>query len=174
MNPSSPFINISTRVPRQWRDARGHVNTVYARASKEATEVVQAELKNQIRLSGRVATFRLYNNTAVELVRQSVSTAWYTRRVYFKGKAAKYAEFADKGRPAGKMPFSAWLYEWLDAVGLSRALAFVIARAIGDEGIPPANFVSTTYRIVRPKVARILNQATATLTGYLKGERGAI
>jgi hypothetical protein len=166
---SAPFINVSVRVPNRWRDARRRVNTVYAQASKEAAALTESELKNQIRLSGRVATFTLYNNTAVRLVRYNNSTAWYTRQVYFKGKAAQYAYYADKGREAGNMPFSRWLYAWLDAVGLSRKLAFVIARFIGEHGVAPANFMYATNQAARPRVARIFQEATARLVGFLKG-----
>lgn len=164
-----PFINASVNVPRQWRNARGYVNTEYAQTSIAASRLVESTLKEQIRLSGRIATFKLYNNTAIQLIRANQVNAWYTRRIGFKGAAAKYAVFADRGRPPGKMPFSAWLYEWLDAVGLSRKLAYVIARAIGDEGVEGAFFMRATRRVALPRVKTMFDEATARLVEKLKG-----
>lgn len=163
----APFINASARVPHRWRDARGHVNTVIARASTLAAQLVESIVKEQIRLTGATATFTLLNNTAVQLIRSS--NAWYTRRVGFKGRAAKYAAFADRGRPPGKMPFSAWLYEWLDAVGLARKLAYVVARGIGERGVEGHFFMRAARRIAAPRVRQILDGAASALARHLRG-----
>lgn len=56
----------------------------------------------------------------------------------------KYAPYVEFGRPAGRPPPSDALAGWARRHGL-KGLEYVIARAIGDRGLPPQPFLTPAF-----------------------------
>lgn len=152
-------FKISMLIPNRFRNAAGAVDTEIRQAADRAGEDALRILRDSIRRKRSIATFALYNGASVRRLKRRGLSAWYQREIFFKGKAARYWRFANEGREPGKMPFSAWLYEWLDAVGLARTLAYVIARAIGEEGTEGAHFIEDALPRIRANTRKLAEAA---------------
>jgi hypothetical protein len=184
---ANPFLKLSTRIPVEWRDARGHAAAEIREATRMAADAVIRVFKRNVRLRGAVASRELVNAAASRVRRESGVRGWYTREVFLRRPAADYYRWVDQPRRAGKMPIEVWV----DSEGRTRWRPFAhVANYLRIRGVPVERwwvairrmargfrghrFVAATVRESRPVVRAILEEAVERVKKRLTSRgRGA-
>jgi HK97 gp10 family phage protein len=82
------------------------------------------------------------------------------------GPSARYGAFVEFGRKPGKMPPIAAIEGWARRHGVH---PFLVARAIGRRGIPPAPFMAPAFERNKPRIEQLFGQLGVKVVGRIVG-----
>jgi hypothetical protein len=86
------------------------------------------------------------------------------------GPSLKYGLWVERGRPAGKRPPPvASLRGWAARHGIPVGVLYVVARAIGRRGIPPAPFMRPAYEKNRSKIEALFARIGVKVVEVARG-----
>ena len=119
-------------------------------------DTIVAQLKNRISSDGKIATGDLQKSISGIVEGQSISIF-----------ASEYWYVVNYGRkPGSKMPPIRPILEWMKVKGITesttkktKSLAWVIAKKIGDEGIPGTNFFWETINSIVPLITKDIEES---------------
>ena len=119
-------------------------------------DTIVAQLKNRIASDGKIATGDLQKSISGIIEGNSIS-------IY----ASEYWYVVNYGRkPGSKMPPIRPILEWMKIKGITesttkktKSLAWVIAKKIGDEGIPGTNFFWETINSIVPLITKDIEES---------------
>lgn len=119
-------------------------------------DTIVAQLKNRIASDGKIATGDLQKSISGIVEGQSISIF-----------ASEYWYVVNYGRkPGSKMPPIRPILEWMKIKGITesttkktKSLAWVIAKKIGDEGIPGTNFFWETINSIVPLITKDIEES---------------
>lgn len=119
-------------------------------------DTIVAQLKNRISSDGKIATGDLQKSISGIIEGNSIS-------IY----ASEYWYVVNYGRkPGSKMPPIRPILEWMKVKGITesttkktKSLAWVIAKKIGDEGIPGTNFFWETINSIVPLITKDIEES---------------
>ena len=119
-------------------------------------DTIVAQLKNRIASDGKIATGDLQKSISGIIEGNSIS-------IY----ASEYWYVVNYGRkPGSKMPPIRPILEWMKVKGITesttkktKSLAWVIAKKIGDEGIPGTNFFWETINSIVPLITKDIEES---------------
>ena len=117
---------------------------------------IVAELKNRIGSDGKIATGDLQKSINGIVEGQSISIF-----------ASEYWYVVNYGRtPGKKIPPIRPIMEWMKVKGIegattkqTKSIAWVIAKKIGDEGIPGTNFFWETINSIVPLITKDIEES---------------
>jgi hypothetical protein len=117
---------------------------------------IVAELKNRIGSDGKIATGDLQNSISGIVEENSISIF-----------ASEYWYVVNYGRkPGSKKPPIRPIMEWMKVKGIegattkqTKSIAWVIAKKIGDEGIPGTNFFWETINSIVPLITKDIEES---------------
>lgn len=133
-------------------------------AMEKYGEALVVEIIQQLKDADKVATGNLAKSIDYELIEA-------LDMISVNIKAADYFEFVDQGRQPGKPPPSEPIIKWAKKRNLPRfrdkkgrfisdkARGFIIARAIGKNGIKPTNVVKKSLKKLKSLQSKLLNEA---------------
>jgi hypothetical protein len=146
-----------------------------ARALRRSPELVAAEslramtasllwVEGDARRNVRHDTRRLMNSITHRVRGQG------TRLVGEVGPSLRYGLYVERGRPAGKKaPPKAALRGWARRHGIPESALFVLARAIGREGIKARPFLVPAFTRNADRIVRLFAQAGQRVVVTLGG-----
>lgn len=120
-------------------------------AMNQIGQELVSELKNELIDKGKQASSKLVNSIGFNLV--GTDKGW---NIVITSE--DYLKYVDQGRKPGKMPPSNKLIPWIQSKGISFGgnesidqMAFVIAKSIGENGIPATNVIKNSIEVIYNK-----------------------
>ena len=132
------------------------MNEKLAEILEKYKNTIVAELKNRVASDDKIATGNLHDSFRGVVEGQSIS-------IY----ASEYWYVVNYGRKPGKpMPPIRPILEWMKVKGIkestakkTKSLAWVIAKKIGDDGIPGTNFFWETINSIVPLITKDIEES---------------
>jgi len=127
-----------------------------AKILEQYKDTIVAQLKNRIASDDKIATGNLHRSFEGVIEGQSIS-------IY----ASEYWYVVNYGRKPGKpMPPIRPILDWMKIKGIkesttkkTKSLAWVIAKKIGDDGIPGTNFFWETINSITPLITKDIEES---------------
>lgn len=127
-----------------------------AKILEQYKDTIVAQLKNRIASDDKIATGNLHSSFEGVIEGQSIS-------IY----ASEYWYVVNYGRKPGKpMPPIRPILDWMKIKGIkesttkkTKSLAWVIAKKIGDDGIPGTNFFWETINSITPLITKDIEES---------------